>query len=75
MTLESGKCKPTEAELEAKAAQRKAAQSGSSMKAFTFEELVQQSIQKKEDTLGMSLSDEEKNQLRERVRAAYPGTK
>ena len=42
---------------------------------MTFEELVAQSIQKKEDTLGMSLSEEEKIALRERVRAAYPGTR
>ena len=74
--LRAGKCKPTAAELEAKASKRNAAQANtSSLKPMTFEELVAQSIQKKEDTLGMSLSEEEKAALRERVRAAYPGTR
>ena len=67
-----GKCP----EDPAKAAERRAIQNGSSNKPPpTFAQLVEASITQRENTLGMSLSDEEKAQIEAKVRAAYPGTK
>ena len=50
-------------------------QNGSQAKAMpaTFAELVAKTIEQKENTLGMSLSEAEKKQVEERVRKAYPG--
>ena len=66
-----GKC-PEDPE---KAAARRALQNGSQAKAMpaTFAELVAKTIEQKENTLGMSLSEAEKKQVEERVRKAYPG--
>eukprot|EP00966_Prymnesium_polylepis_P078165 1811812-Prymnesium_polylepis.1 len=67
-----GKC----AEDPARAAERRAIQQGSSTKTPpTFALLVEQSIAQKEKTLGMSLSEEEKKQVEDKVRLAFPGVK
>ena len=39
----------------------------------TMAGLIAKSIQEKEDVLGMSLSEAEKQKVEERVRAAFPG--
>jgi cell envelope opacity-associated protein A len=59
-----------------KVAERRAIQTGtSSATPPTFAALVAQSIQQREDALGMSLSEDDKKKIVEKVRAAYPGVK
>ena len=67
-----GKC-PEDA---TKRAERLAVQLGTSAAVPpTIEQLIQKSIQQRENTLGMELSDGEKEKIAEKVRAAYPGVK
>lgn len=68
-----GKCPDPNAE--AKAAERRAIQTGSKSagKPLTFAEMLEKSVKQREETLGMSLSEDERKELEQKMRLAFPG--